>query len=160
MLQFDFALDFSPPCRARPAHSACLRQAFSRDSRACLQPISAFRSRSAPLFRALYNTYYNRGAESHWFEAMAGRRCRSLRARLWLVQDGPPFPFRCVQHPETCFVGISAWTHRSRRLRDTQRGPCWPHCARPSHPGRPPAGGRRSPPQWAIRCRNARPPAG
>lgn len=90
----------------------------------------------------------------------SGRSRRSLRVRPRRGQNGAPFPFRRIQRPGTCFIGFSARAHRSHRFRDTRRGPCWPRCARPSHPGRPPAGGRRSLPQWATRYRNAQPPAG
>ena len=90
----------------------------------------------------------------------SGRSRRSLRVRPKRGQNGAPFPFRRIQRPGTCFIGFSARAHRSHRFRDTRRGPCWPRCARPSHPGRPPAGGRRSLPQWATRYRNAQPPAG
>ena len=113
--------------------------------------------RSSPLFGVPYNTYYNIGAQK---ATSSGRSRRSLRVRPRRGQNGAPFPFRRIQRPGTCFTVFSARAHRSHRFRDTRRGPCWPRCARPSHPGRPPAGGRRSLPQWATRYRNAQPPAG
>ena len=144
--------------RPRPVPPARPKERFSRgDFHAVPALVSTLRSRSSPLFGVPYNTYYIIGAQK---AASSGRSRRSLRVRPRRGQNGAPFPFRCIQRPGTCFTGFSARAHRSHRFRDTRRGPCWPRCARPSHPGRPPAGGRRSLPQWATRYRNAQPPAG
>ena len=139
--------------RPRPVHPARPKERFSRgDFHAVPALVSALRPCSASLIIHIII-----GAQK---TTSSGRSRRSLRVRPRRGQNGASFPFRRIQRPGTCFIGFSARAHRSHRFRDTRRGPCWPRCARPSHPGRPPAGGRRSLPQWATRYRNAQPPAG
>ena len=139
--------------RPRPVPPARPKERFSRgDFHAVSALVSALRPCSASLIIHIII-----GAQK---ATSSGRSRRSLRVRPRRGQNGAPFPFRRIQRPGTCFAGFSARAHRSHRFRDTRRGPCWPRCARPSHPGRPPAGGRRSLPQWATRYRNAQPPAG
>ena len=139
--------------RPRPVPPARPKERFSRgDFHAVPALVSTLRPCSASFIIHIII-----GAQK---ATSSGRSRRSLRVRPRRGRDGAPFPFRRIQRPGTCFTGFSARAHRSHRFRDTQRGPCWPRCARPSHPGRPPAGGRRSLPQWATRYRNAQPPAG
>ncbi len=139
--------------RPRPVPPARPKERFSRgDFHAVPALVSTLRPCSASLIIHIII-----GAQK---TTSSGRSRRSLRIRPKRGQNGAPFPFRCIQRPGTCFAGFSARAHRSHRFRDTRRGPCWPRCARPSHLGRPPAGGRRSLPQWATRYRNAQPPAG
>lgn len=139
--------------RPRPVHPARPKERFSRgDFHAVPALVSALRPCSASLIIHIII-----GAQK---TTSSGRSRPSLRVRPRRGQNGAPFPFRRIQRPGTCFTGFSARAHRSHRFRDTRRGPCWPRCARPSHPGRPPAGGRRFLPQWATRYRNVQPPAG